>query len=706
MVIRNRNPHRNRPTRSVMARNGRNYQSSSTNSTSHTTSWLWVFFVWAFMSALDIFLTFRIEYFYPVFLAIQETHYLWKTSTLSSLFFLVVNISADITIFSLWKSDNLFIFAGFLVWLNVIFSGLEIKSPTLYTAIGSIFIVLLDFLLYSTKSNPENEGYYFAEGLKPVAAHCIGYPLVSIGYCLKRYMAYLLRLRKQNEVEAKNKYYYNMLYEALPPAAYNQSAERIWERDFLELEPERDDEDSSTSSKSEKDAKAEKETPTWSQRLKELFQDLTCFSGSSRSHLLTVKEPARSQPGSSKSSGGSTRDSNVRAYRVYRWLESIACWLRECFASSTSSTSGASSNAPPVHNSVDAANSSGATNSHSSAAPNAHVTSSSMNNQSSSAGKSPPSSNCHSGGSNQNRRVNATKAKNENQTKSSSASHSPALEKSLPKNSASENCQKTENNSTKHSKKNHQEKDDNGDGQYSRHTPTKKEKNNLKSQNHGEHLYTQIQKQDSIKTDDSQSNQNSRGDSDATQAELGRIKRENEKLKKNESQLKGKIDDLTQHEEFTKKQFEDVKKRDESLRNQLKVERERTGELRSQLKEKNDESRLLQSNLNDREAENERLRHQLKKSEMERELLNQEAKNREQELQHSRSKIAEGELKINQLHRIVEERQQSVRNSQEKLQAESRLKLQLLERLNTQQQEIEDLRHRSTLYQRPVIHDF
>ena len=149
MVIRNRNPHRNRPTRSVMARNGRNYQSSSTNSTrlnfllrknlsisfySHTTSWLWVFFVWAFMSALDIFLTFRIEYFYPVFLAIQETHYLWKTSTLSrcstrlffeylkscfSLFFLVVNISADITIFSLWKSDNLFIFAGFLVWLNV-----------------------------------------------------------------------------------------------------------------------------------------------------------------------------------------------------------------------------------------------------------------------------------------------------------------------------------------------------------------------------------------------------------------------------------------------------------------------------------------------------------------------------------------------------------------------------------------------------------
>ncbi|CAG5094566.1 Oidioi.mRNA.OKI2018_I69.XSR.g13669.t2.cds [Oikopleura dioica] len=496
--------------------------------------------------------------------------------------------------------------------VKVIFSGLEIKSPTLYTAFGSIVIVLLDFALYSTKSNPENEGYYFAEGLKPVAAHCIGYPLVSIGYCMKRYMAYLLRLRKQNEVEAKNKYYYNLLYEALPPSAYNHSSDKVWEKDFLELEPDRDDGESSTSSKSERDTKPDKDSPGWSQRLKDIFQDLTCFSNSSRSHLLTVKEPGRSQSNSGKNSSGG---SNLRAYRLYRWLESIACWL------------------------------------------------------------------------------------------------------------PSDNCQKSENtNNSKHNnhtKKNHHETGENGDGQYSRHTPTKKEKNNLKNQSNGEHLYTQIQKQDSIKNDDSQSNQNSnklfmpktlpkcpfpkveppkteakieepsaRGDSDAAQAELGRIKRENEKLKKNEIQLKGKIDDLTQHEEFTK--------------NNSRTSRSETRAFA--ISSRLSESEL--SSLNDRESENERLRHQLKKSEMDREMLIQDAKNREQELQHLRSKLAEGDLKINQLHRMVEERQQSVRNNQEKLQAESRLKLQLLERLNTQQQEIEDLRHRSTLYQRPVIHDF
>ena len=34
---------------------------------------------------------------------------------------------------------------------------------------------------------------------------------------MKRYIAYLMRMRKQSEVEANNKFYYQLLYEALPP---------------------------------------------------------------------------------------------------------------------------------------------------------------------------------------------------------------------------------------------------------------------------------------------------------------------------------------------------------------------------------------------------------------------------------------------------------------------------------------------------------
>ena len=41
--------------------------------------------------------------------------------------------------------------------------------------------------------------------------------VLSKGYCVKRYLAYLMRIRKQNEVEAKNDFLIKLLHEALPP---------------------------------------------------------------------------------------------------------------------------------------------------------------------------------------------------------------------------------------------------------------------------------------------------------------------------------------------------------------------------------------------------------------------------------------------------------------------------------------------------------
>ena len=148
MVIRNRNPHRNRPTRSVMARNGRNYQSSSTNATRlnsllrknnfqlfiviqhlgfgfssfgllcprwtfswHSGSSISTPFSWQFKKR-------TIYGKHQHSQGARRVFFEYLNSSFS-LFFLVVNISADITIFSLWKSDYLVIFAGFLVWLNV-----------------------------------------------------------------------------------------------------------------------------------------------------------------------------------------------------------------------------------------------------------------------------------------------------------------------------------------------------------------------------------------------------------------------------------------------------------------------------------------------------------------------------------------------------------------------------------------------------------
>ncbi|OXB70393.1 UNVERIFIED_CONTAM: hypothetical protein H355_008453 [Colinus virginianus] len=52
---------------------------------------------------------------------------------------------------------------------------------------------------------------------RPFAAHCIGYPVVSLGFGFKSYVSYKMRLRKQKEVQKENEFYMQLLQQALPP---------------------------------------------------------------------------------------------------------------------------------------------------------------------------------------------------------------------------------------------------------------------------------------------------------------------------------------------------------------------------------------------------------------------------------------------------------------------------------------------------------
>ncbi|XP_049273146.1 macoilin isoform X3 [Rhipicephalus sanguineus] len=52
---------------------------------------------------------------------------------------------------------------------------------------------------------------------RPFAAHCIGYPMVTMSFCVKSYIGYRMRLRKQKEVAKENDFYLQLLQQALPP---------------------------------------------------------------------------------------------------------------------------------------------------------------------------------------------------------------------------------------------------------------------------------------------------------------------------------------------------------------------------------------------------------------------------------------------------------------------------------------------------------
>ncbi|CAG2107420.1 unnamed protein product [Medioppia subpectinata] len=51
---------------------------------------------------------------------------------------------------------------------------------------------------------------------RPFAAHCIGYPVVTLGFGFKSYVSYRMRLRKQKEVAKENEFYLELIQKALP----------------------------------------------------------------------------------------------------------------------------------------------------------------------------------------------------------------------------------------------------------------------------------------------------------------------------------------------------------------------------------------------------------------------------------------------------------------------------------------------------------
>lgn len=61
---------------------------------------------------------------------------------------------------------------------------------------------------------------------RPFAAHCIGYPVVTLGFGFKSYIGYRIRQRKQKEVAKENEFYMQLLQQALPQDEVEKSDEQ------------------------------------------------------------------------------------------------------------------------------------------------------------------------------------------------------------------------------------------------------------------------------------------------------------------------------------------------------------------------------------------------------------------------------------------------------------------------------------------------
>merc|ERR1712025_323684 len=76
-----------------------------------------------------------------------------------------------------------------------------------------------DKLHFDTKNLP-----FHLDLCRPFAAHCIGYPVVTLGFGFKSYVGYRMKQRRQKEIQKENETYYSLLREALPPGPAREDA--------------------------------------------------------------------------------------------------------------------------------------------------------------------------------------------------------------------------------------------------------------------------------------------------------------------------------------------------------------------------------------------------------------------------------------------------------------------------------------------------
>lgn len=116
----------------------------------------------------------------------------------------------------------IFFAASTYVWIQFVWIHTEkgICLPTI--------ILWLLFVWMEAKIRwKDNRNMPHLDLCRPFAAHCIGYPVVTLGFGFKTYIGYRMRSRKQKEIAKENEFYMQLLHQALPQEDEAKSQEQI-----------------------------------------------------------------------------------------------------------------------------------------------------------------------------------------------------------------------------------------------------------------------------------------------------------------------------------------------------------------------------------------------------------------------------------------------------------------------------------------------
>nr|XP_037281825.1 macoilin-like isoform X2 [Rhipicephalus microplus] len=169
--------------------------------------------LWALLLLADFILELRFEFLWPFWLLLRSVYDSFKYQGLAfSLFFVFIALTSDMICFLFLPVHVLFFVASTYVWGQYVWhTERGICLPTL-----SLWLFFMYIEATVRLKDIKNTAFHL-DLCRPFAAHCIGYPMVTMSFCVKSYIGYRMRLRKQKEVAKENDFYLQLLQQALPP---------------------------------------------------------------------------------------------------------------------------------------------------------------------------------------------------------------------------------------------------------------------------------------------------------------------------------------------------------------------------------------------------------------------------------------------------------------------------------------------------------
>ncbi|XP_045537191.1 macoilin-2 [Papilio machaon] len=171
--------------------------------------------VWATVVMADYMLEFRFEFLWPFWMMLRSAYDSFKYQGLAfSVFFLCIALTSDMICYFFIPLQYIFFAASTYVWVQYVWVTLGEKGICVPTVAICCAVVYVEGALRAARE---------LELCRPLAAHCVGYPAVSLGFGVKAYVGRRLRMRTQRQVRAQNEFYFQLLRDALPESALEQT---------------------------------------------------------------------------------------------------------------------------------------------------------------------------------------------------------------------------------------------------------------------------------------------------------------------------------------------------------------------------------------------------------------------------------------------------------------------------------------------------